>query len=73
MIQEEQGIVGDAVPAASEKTDFLLQGVPLPEREEVELLDGHPENTEELLLREVSLQGERHTDRQRNRERERGS
>lgn len=40
VIQEEHGIVGHAVPAASEETDFLLQVVPLPEREVVELLDG---------------------------------
>lgn len=48
--------MGDAVPPASEETEFLLKVVPLPQREAVELLDGHPENTEELLLREVSLQ-----------------
>lgn len=65
--QEEQGIVGDAVQ--SEETDFLLQVVSLPDREEVEVLDGHPEDTEELLLREVSLPG-RETCRQRERERE---
>lgn len=64
--QEEQGIVGDAVQ--SEETDFLLQVVSLPDREEVEVLDGHPEDTEELLLREVSLPG-RETCRQRERER----
>ncbi len=74
--------MGHAVPAASEETDFLLQVVPLPERKVVELLDGHPENTEKLLLREVSLQGretytktgthrERERERERARERER--
>lgn len=57
VIQEEQGIVGDAAPAASEETDFLLQVVSLPDGEAVKLLHGHPEDTEELLLREVSLQG----------------
>lgn len=59
VIQEEQGVVGDGVPAASEEEDLLLQVVPLPQREAVELLDGHPENTKELLLRQVSLQGAR--------------
>lgn len=62
VIQEEQGIVGDEVPAASEEADFLLQVVSLPNREAVKLLDRHPENTEELLLRQVPLQpGSVHT------------
>lgn len=53
------------VPATSEETDLLLQVVPLPEREAVELLDGHPENAVELLLGEMSLQsGSVHTGRQ---------
>lgn len=43
-ILEDQGIVGVAVPAASEETKFLLQVVPLPEGELVELIDGHPED-----------------------------
>ncbi len=70
VIQEEQGIVGDAVQAASEETDFPLQVVSLPNRKLVKLLDGHPKNTEELLLREVPLQGERHAHRRGERERE---
>lgn len=57
VIREEQGIVGVAVPAASEEAHLLLQVVPLPERQGVELLDGHPEDTEELLLGQVSLEG----------------
>lgn len=62
--------MGAAAPATSEETDFLLQFVSLPDGEVVELLDGHPENTEELLLREVSLQGR---ETYRDTERERGS
>lgn len=70
--QEEQGIVGGGVPAASEETDFLLQVVSLPDREAVEVLDGHPENAEELHLREVPLPG-RETYRQTEKQgRERG-
>ena len=57
--RKSRGIVGDAVPVASEETHPLLQVVSLPDGETVELLDGHPENTEELLLREVSLRGGR--------------
>lgn len=56
VIHEVQGIVEDVVPMVSEETDLLLQVVPLPQGELVELLNGHPENTEELLLREVFLQ-----------------
>lgn len=64
--QEEQGIVGDAVQ--SEETDFLLQVVSLPDRQAVEVVDGHPEDAEELLLRQVHLPG-RETCRQTERER----
>lgn len=56
--------------AASEETDLFFQVVPLPEGEAIELLDGHPENAEELLLREVPLQGERQPQSERGRERE---
>lgn len=67
MFSGEQGIVGDAVQ--SEETDFLLQVVSLPDREAVEVLDGHPEDAEELLLREVPLPGREtySTDRERER------
>lgn len=82
--QEEQGIMGDAVPdtALSEEWDFLLQVVSLPDREAVEVLHGHPEHAEELRLGEVPLPGretfshnrgaQRETEREREvRERER--
>lgn len=57
--QEEQGIMGDAVPdtALSEERDFLLQVVSLPDREAVEVLHGHPKHAEELCLGEVPLPG----------------
>lgn len=57
--QEEQGIMGDAVPdtALSEERDFLLQVVSLPDREAVEVLHRHPEQAEELRLGEVPLPG----------------
>lgn len=59
MIQEEQGIVGDAVVRGrvSEETDLLLQVVSLPHRKPTELLEGHPKDAEELPLRQVSLRG----------------
>lgn len=57
--------------AASEETDPFFQVVPLPEGEAIELLDGHPENAEELLLREVPLQGERQPQSEREREQRR--
>lgn len=57
--------------AASEETDLFFQVIPLPEGEAIELLDGHPENTEELLLREVPLQGERQPQSEREREQRR--
>lgn len=55
--QEEQGIMGDAVPdtALSEERDFLLQVVSLPDREAFEVLQGHPKHAEELRLGEVPL------------------
>lgn len=57
--------------AASEETDPFFQVVPLPEGEAIKLLDGHPENAEELLLREVPLQGERQPQSEREREQRR--
>lgn len=54
--REERGILGHVVTEASEQTELLLQLVFLPERQTVKILDGHPKNAEELLLREVSLQ-----------------
>lgn len=75
-LQEEQGIMGDAVPdtALSEERDFLLQVVSLPDREAVEVLHGHPEHAEELRLGEVPLPGREifSHNRAAQRERERG-
>lgn len=54
--------MGDAVPVASEETDFLLQVISPPHRKVVEVFNGHPENAEEFLLREVPLSArDKHT------------
>lgn len=48
----------------SEERDFLLQVIPLPDREAAEVLRRHPEHAEELGLGEVPLPGrERETER----------
>ena len=50
-------------PAASEQQGFLLEVVPLPEGQAVELFHAHPKHFSELLGRQVSLQMKRATHR----------
>lgn len=50
------GILGREVAEASEQTELFLQLVLLPEGQAVKVLDGHPEDAEELLLGQMSLQ-----------------
>lgn len=61
-VREEQGLLGRVVPGRSEETDFLLQLVPLPEGQAVKVLDGHPEDAEELVLGQMSLQANGETE-----------
>lgn len=48
-------------PAASEQQGFLLEVIPLPEGQTVELFHAHPKHFPELLGRQVSLQMKRET------------